>query len=507
MGTDVPLVVCTHDDLGICIFILDAIGNDPKLMDMARSTLSGQTAARIRSAIATGAFAAGSSLPSVRTLSGEWSISINTVIAAYRTLEADGLIAALPRSGFVVQAAPAVVGDIPRTPSRVDSPVPVEVGALLLRTMSQVSRTDLLPLGVALPAPDLLPLAALSRRLAQVRSDDAAACFAYDTMPGRPELRRAIARWLLASGAGVDPEDILITNGAQEALRIALATMCRPGSCVAIESPAYPGLIHAIGSLGLAALEIPSSTVSGMDPEALRQALDAQPVAAVLLTSTFSNPSGGCVPPTARLELVDICRSHGVPLIDDDTYGDLAHDAGHRTPCLAHDRDGTVVHVGSFSKSVAPGIRLGFLIARRWSRQVQVMKISTNVATAVAGQLAVARLLDSGDFERHRQRTCPRLGALVHAMAEAVRRHFPAGTRVSQPAGGFIVWVEMPRGIDGVRLYTDAEQAGIGIAPGTLFSPRSRFRHHIRLNAAVAVERTNDAISHLGRLARHQARS
>lgn len=471
------------------------------------TTRYAETAGRLRRAIAMGTYAAGARLPSVRQLAAEWGVAVNTVISAYRLLEADGLVAALPRSGFVVRGPAAPAGaEQPRMPGPVEGPVPVGIGDLLVRTMRQGTRPGLVPLGIAIPHPELLPLRALSRRLARVQRDDPAACLAYDVVPGRIELRRAVARRLLTAGATVDPESVLITNGAQEALHIALGAVCPPGSCVAVESPAYPGLIHAIGSLGLTALEIPASTASGMSLDGLAQALDGHAVAAVLCSSTFSNPGGGCMPPEAKRELVALCHDHQVPLIDDDTYGDLAHDAGRPPLCLGSDRDGLVLHVGSFSKSVAPGLRLGFLIAGRWARQAETLKMTASIATAVAPQLAVAGLLDGGEFDRHRQRACPRLARHAAGMAAAVRACFPTGTRVSQPAGGFVLWVEVPRGCDVHRLYADAERSGIGFAPGTLFSPRGRFRHHLRLTAAWWDARIARAIEQLGRLAAHQLR-
>lgn len=480
----------------------------PATIDAMPTTRYADTAERVRAAIAVGTYPPGTRLPSVRALAAEWGVAINTVIAAYRLLESAGAICALPRSGFVVRspAGGAAPGAQPRTPGRVDAPVPVGIGDLLVRTLRQGARPGLVPLGIAIPHPDLLPVRVLARRLAQVQRDDAAACLAYDVVPGRIELRRAIARRLLAAGATVDPEDVLITAGAQEALTIALRAVCPPGASVAVESPAYPGLIHAIGSLGLRALEIPASTASGIALDSLAQALEDHEVAAVLCTSTFSNPGGGCVPPQAKRDLVALCHAHQVPLIDDDTYGDLAHDAGRPPLCLGSDRDGLVVHVGSFSKSVAPGLRLGFLVAGRWARRAEAIKVTTSIATAVAPQLAVARLLDAGDFERHRQRACPRLAAQAAAMAAAVRASFPSGTRVSQPAGGFVLWLELPRGADAHRLYADAERAGIGFAPGSLFSPRGRFRHHLRLSAGAWDGRIAAAVAHLGRLARHQLR-
>ena len=471
----------------------------------AAATVTATTVERLRTAIAGGTFAPGTRLPSVRELARQWSISINTVIAAYRQLEQAGLAQAEPRAGFRV-LPPVQAQALPRTPAASDTPVPIDLGDLMTRALRNRDVAGMVSLGLAIPRPALLPLAPLRRHLQRIVRETPELCATYDGPLGNATLRRAIARRLALAGAVVDPERILITNGAQEGLLVALRATCPPGSCVALESPAYHGLIQAIGALGLSCLEIPSSTVSGLSLEALRLALDDHPVAAVLCTATFSNPAGGSIPLTGQCELVALCAQRGIPLIDDDTYGDLAHD-GHRPAlCLAQDRDGTVVHVGSYAKSIAPGLRIGFVVAGRWLQEAVTQKVVLNITTGTLPQLAVAAMLDSGDFDRHWQRTAPRLRDHVQRCAAQVRRVFPAGTRVSAPAGGLVLWVEMPVEVDADRLYADGIRAKVCVAPGTLFSARKRYRHHLRLTAAWWDEAVEQAITRLGALAQHQVR-
>ena len=471
----------------------------------AEATRYQEIAQRLRTAIAAGTYPIGGKLPSVRVLSGQWGIAINTAVSAYRLLEREGVIAAYPRSGFCV--LPTRQSEAPRTPARIEVPAPVDLGDVILRSWRNRDQPGMVSMGMAIPRPELLPIRALRRHLAVVEREETLACMGYDTVPGRPELRLAIARRLALAGATVDPDGILITNGAQEALHLALRAICPPGSCVAVESPAYHGLIQAIGAMGLTCLEIPSSSTTGMSLEALRVALDEHAVAAVMCMATFSNPSGGSIPAESQRELVELCSARGIPLIDDDTYGELAHDGTRPSVCLAHDRRGTVVHIGSFSKVVAPGLRVGFLVPGRWLKAVQVLKITMNIASAVQPQLAIARLLDTGDFDRHRQRVVPLLGQAVQRCATAVRAQFPAGTRVSNPAGGLVLWVELPTAVEVNALYEDAIRAKICFSPGTLFSARRRYQHHLRLNAGWFDPLIADAISRLGRLAKHHARN
>lgn len=462
-------------------------------------------AERLRAAIAAGTYPPGGKLPSVRTLSRQWDVSINTVVTAYRRLERDGLVVALPRSGFAVLPPRHVPA--PHTPAlRSEVPAPVDLGDLILRSWRNRDQPGMVSLGVAVPRPELLPLRSLRRHLAAVARDEGMACFGYDTVPGRIELRRAIARRLTLAGATVDPDQVVVTNGAQEALHLALRAICPPGSCVAVESPAYHGLIQAIGALGLICLEIPSSSTTGLSIDALRLALDEHPITAVLCATTFSNPGGGSIPTPIQRDLVDLCAGHGIPLIDDDTWGDLSHDGQRRPVCLAHDRDGTVVHVGSFSKVVAPGLRVGFLVPGRWLKDVQVLKITMNIATAVQPQLAIARLLDGGDYDRHRLRCAPLLAQAMQRCAAAVHAHFPEGTRVSQPDGGMVLWVELPRRVDANDLFEDAIRAKVCFTPGTLFSARKHFRHHLRLAGGWFDPTVAAAVERLGTLARHRGR-
>lgn len=474
-------------------------------------TRADATADRLRSAIRGGTFAPGSLLPSVRDLARRWTLAINTVITAYRALEGEGLVMAVPRIGFRV-LPPACPPALPRTPQAVDAPAPVNLCDLMTRAMSNREVPGMVSLGMAVPRPQLLPLPALCRQIRRIAQEEPEAVAIYDGPLGRIELRRAIARRLARAGAVVDPERILITNGAQEGLLLALRAVCPPGSCVAVESPAYHGLIQAIAALGLTCLEIPSSSTAGLSLDALRIALDDHPVAAVLCTATFSNPGGGSIPQEAQRELVALCTRRGIPLIDDDTYGDLAHDGQRPPACLAHAGDrgahaGTVIHIGSWSKAIAPGLRLGFVFAGRWHAPVQMQKVVMNISTASLPQLAVAGLLDSGDFDRHWQRTAPRLRDNLLRCATMVRSSFPDGTRVSQPAGGLVLWIEMPDGVDTDRLYTDGIRARVCVAPGTLFSARRRYRHHLRLTGAWWDDDVAAGIARLGGLARHQLRT
>jgi DNA-binding transcriptional MocR family regulator len=456
----------------------------------------------LRAGMRVGTFPAGSRLPSLRALAAGHGVGMNTAIAAYRALAAEGLVLALPRSGFRAVAPRA--DPAPRTPEALEAAAPVDMGEFLARSRRLHELPGVANLAVAVPPADLLPLRDLRRAHLRILRAHGVPWDGYEAVGGCAELRLAIAQRLARAGAAVASDEVVVTNGAQEGLHLALSATSAPGACVAVESPAYPGLIQAIGALGLTCVEIPSSSTTGMSVEALRLALDDHRISAVLCTATYSNPAGGSIPAPARLELISLVRERGIALIDDDTYGDCAHDGARPRPLLADDRSGTVVHVGSFSKSLSPALRLGFLCAGRWRARAEAAKIAMNIGTAALPQLAVAGLLSSGDYDRHLQRAAPLLRERMGRCAEAVLRGFPAGTRVSRPQGGMVLWVELPAGVDAELLCQDGARARIAIAPGTLFSPRRRYRRHVRLCGARWDARIAEAIAHLGRLAAHQ---
>lgn len=459
-----------------------------------------RVAERVAEAVRVGTYRRGDRLPSVRILARDWQVGINTAIEAYRVLTADGIIESRPHSGFYVvedHPAPPATGQLP---AGLAEPTAVTTGQLALRILTDGRRPGILALGAALPDPDKLPLAALRRAVREVLHSEPQAAFAYAMVPGAPEFCAAVARHWLAAGCRLRPDEVVATDGGLEAMVLAMRATCPPGAVVAVESPTYYGVLQALEGLGLRALEIPSTPEHGMDLGALRFAVAEHPVAAVLVISNFCNPSGSRMPDAAKIALAGICRERGIPLIEDDIYGDLAHD-GTRPSVAKSAAPDDVILCSSFSKTVAPGLRIGFAAGGRWTDEIKRLKACSSISAPTLGQLAVARLLVSGALDRHLRRVRPLYARSCQVMAQAVVAAFPAGTRVSRPTGGYVLWVEMPPTINAVRLYDLALRAGISIAPGPLFSARERYGHCFRLTAARWDDRRREAIATLGRLA------
>jgi DNA-binding transcriptional MocR family regulator len=357
------------------------------------------------------------------------------------------------------------------------------------------------PLGSASVAPELLPIAALNRTLAACARELTTAGAVYDRPPGLATLRRQLARRLVDGGASLHEDELVTTVGATEALHLALRTVARPGEAVAVESPTYFGILQAIEDLGLRAVEIPSHARTGMDLDALDDALRAGGIRAVVAVPNASNPLGAILPDEAKERLVRMLARADVPLVEDDVYGELTFEGARPRTAKSFDRAGRVLLCGSVSKTLAPGYRVGWVAPGRYQEALERRKYAATLATPTLPQMAVAELLASGGYDRHLRRLRSALTGQVARMREAVGASFPAGTRVASPRGGFVIWVELPPAVDALELQARALARGVAIAPGPIFSARGRFASCIRLSAGMpwspAVERAVRTVADL----------
>lgn len=460
-----------------------------------------QIASKISSMIETGTLQPGDQVPSVRQLSTTQGVSISTVMHAYRILEDRGLIEARPQSGFYVRA-------VERTPITTPSiTIPpkyccvVDTADQVMRLVTALSDPDLVPLGAALPDPALMPTERLGTHLARVARDAAHQTPTYDPLGYRP-LRRLFAQRGLLSGCAFDDADVVITNGCMEALSLSLQAVTEPGDTVAIESPSYFGVLLLLEKLGLKALELPTSPQTGVCLDGVREALQREDVSALLLIPNYSNPTGSLMPEANKQALYDLLVAHDLPLIEDDIYGDLYFGDARPKPIKAFDRDGRVLYCTSFSKTIAPGYRVGFVTAGRYAHVVATLKTAHTASTASPMQRAVADYIEQGGYEKHLRDLRRHYRDNLTCMRQAVAGAFPDGTRVTDPQGGFLLWVELPHGTDATCLSDRAYDCGISVAPGTLFAPSATYDHCLRLNGGqVWSARTEDAIATLGALA------
>jgi len=475
---------------------------------MSESMVSGSgkslyetVAERVAFLVEEGTYRPGERVPSIRSLSLQFKVSVNTVKEAYRLLEDRRVIEARPQSGFFVCSRLPEAVSAPRISPPELSPLTVSTSDLTARVLRDTLDPDLVQFGCAIPNPELLPIDRLNRMLSSEARRFRSQSIAYAMPPGNPRLRKQIAQRLVLSGCTLRPDQVVITDGCTEAVSLALRCVCRPGDTIAVETPVYYNFLQLVESLGLKALEIPTDPVEGISLEALDYALQHNRVTACLVISNFNNPLGSRMSEGRKQQLVEMLTRRGIPLIEDDIYGDLAHDGDRPAVAKAYDRQGLVMLCSSFSKTLAPGYRVGWVAPGRFQDQLERLKMVNTIASATPTQMAIAEFLANGGYDHH-LRTIRRVYARkVAQMAEAIGRYFPEGTRVSRPRGGFSLWLEMPLSVDAVQLYRQAIGNGITLAPGNLFSVTGKYRNCVRLNAAFWSEREERALQKLGELA------
>jgi DNA-binding transcriptional MocR family regulator len=454
-------------------------------------------------AIDRGALRAGDRLPSVRRLAQERSVSVATVLEAYLRLENAGLIEVRPKSGHFVRRRMPLTAE-PRTPRCCSTPSKVTVSDAYIKILEAMRDPELLPFGCATIDPSYLPIQQLNRILTQVVREMSTAGARYEGAPGLLTLRRQIARRAVEAGVALSEHDVCTTIGATEGLSLALRAVARPGDVIAVESPAYFGVLQIIEGLGMRALEIPANPRTGLDVSLLEDTLRNQPVRAVVVSPTLLNPLGSIMPDDERERLVRITRRHDIPIIEDDVYGELVFDGSRPRPLRAFAgpaEDSHVLLVSSISKTLAPGYRVGWIAGGRWHDQIIRLKWGQTLACPTLPGMAVAEFLASGGYDRHLRRLRTAVAGNVERYREAIATQFPDGTRVSAPRGGFVLWVELPPGVDALTLHEQALRRRIVIAPGPLFSARQRFTNFIRISAGTPwSDRIADGIKTLSRL-------
>jgi DNA-binding transcriptional MocR family regulator len=436
---------------------------------------------RFESGIRSGAIRAGDKLPSVRTLSRAEGVSMTTVVAAFRLLEQRGLVQARPQSGYFAQR-PAPERALPSSRAAAQAR-PVAVSDIVAELLDQAAPADAFPLGEAIPSPALLPLKPLARSLARLARSDADALLGRMSNAGLPALRQAIAARMARAGCEVHPDEIIITSGTSESVSLALRVLTQPGDLVAIESPAYYGHLLTAEACGLRAVEIETHPQTGLSVDAFEAACRRKPPKALLVSGNVQNPTGACMPEHEKKRLLAVAARYGVRVVEDDIFGEYARYSG--TGCAsikAHDEDGIVIYCSSFSKVISPGLRIGWIVAGDRRDEVMRARMGQSWGCPPLTQAALARMLREASFENHLRRLVRTADQTRMRALDYIGQHFPSGTRVARPAYGFLIWLQLPDGLDALDYYRAALKQRVTVMPGLVFSASGGFKDFIRLN-------------------------
>lgn len=454
---------------------------------MDTPTLYDRIARHYRGAIKSGTLPPGSAMPSVRALTRLHQVSLSTALQACRSLEDEGLLEARPRSGYFVLRPRRASIDPVDDPDLARAPDPAQYVGIHDRVSRFVALSERHPAQVdfaaTYAAPDAYPGQDLQRAAVRALRRDPSLLVRAISPHGEPGLRHALARRALDAGMQLAPEQIVITHGCIEALNVALRAVTQPGDTVAVESPTYYGLLQVLESLGLRALEIPTSPSTGISVDALEFALQNQVgIKAVAVVPNLQNPLSSTMPDAAKAQLVALCEQHGVPLIEDDTYSAFCADDAPLRALKAWDATGNVIHCASLRKTLAPGVRLGWMTGGRWQARIEMLKYAQSRANEALSQIVMGEFIASSAHDRHLARLRRLLTRQREQVADAIAAHFPAGTRLSAPEGGMLLWVELPERRSSDTVFEAALAQGIRTVPGTLFANSARFGHFMRIS-------------------------
>jgi DNA-binding transcriptional MocR family regulator len=468
-------------------------------------TLYEQLADELGGLIASRVFAPGDRLPSIRHLAQQKRLSVSTVMQALRLMEDRGLVEARPQAGYYVRHRPRMMA-VMTDAEHLKEPAFVGINNLLMRVLKANEDPHIMQLGSAWPPDELLPMKRMQKTVATVARRDStllSAVSCYET--NHPDFVRQITRRALDWGR-LDPGEIVVTGSCSEAISLCLRAVAKPGDTIAIESATYFVLLQLIESLGMKALEIPTHPKTGPSIDALELALNAGLVQAVLLIPNANNPLGCIMPEANKQRLAALVARHGIPLIEDDVYGDLCFTPERPWPIKAYDSGGNVMLCSSFSKAVSPGARVGYVVAGRYAQDIALLKMVSSGATSHFFQAVLADFLDGSAYENQVRKMRRALAQRIARMSDAICAAFPQQCTISEPQGGFVLWVGMPEQVDALALHQAAIADGIAFMPGQLFSASGKYSNYLRLNCGnVWSPQVESSIARLGALVHREA--
>jgi DNA-binding transcriptional MocR family regulator len=462
-------------------------------------------------AIRAGSLTPGDRMPSVRTLMRLHSVSLSTALQVCRQLESEGWLEARPRSGYFVKQPRRVPIAPVEEPVIVAPPDPAQYVGVHARVSNFVARGRQHPIAINLAgargAPALYPEEKLKNAALRALRRDPGLLVKAASHNGNAAFKAVLAKRAVSAGLAIGPDDVLVTHGCIEALNLALRAVAQPGDTIAVESPTFYGLLQILESLGLRALEIPTSPHTGISIEALELAIQAYDnIKAVVVVPHLQNPLGSIMPDAHKIRLARLCERSGIPLIEDDTYSELADGETPLTAIKAWDKTGNVIYCASLHKILAPGMRLGWMTGGKWQSRVEMLKFAQSRQNEEWSQVTAADFMASSAYDRHLRRLRSLLRPQRERTAEAIAAYFPPGTRLSLPDGGITLWVELPDRLSSERVFDAALQERILIAPGLMFSNSNQFDHFLRINCGTPYSNELDrALRRLGQIVSRQA--
>lgn len=429
--------------------------------------------------IKNGVIQPGKKMPSLRTICLDFKVSLTTSVEAYHELEKRGLIESRPQSGFYVRYRSSnFLLPIARKSINIKEPTIDE--KRIANLYKDLNNEKITKFSLGVPENELLPISRLNKEMIAATRSLLGSGLAYDDIQGNVKLRRNAARITQAWGGEFCQEDLVTTSGAMNGLSFALMSITKPGDTIAVESPVYFGLLQLAKSLNLKIIEVSTHPNFGIDISVIRRKIKL--IKAVILISNFNNPIGSCMPDANKRELVELLSQYEVPLIEDDLYGDIYFGQHRPKPCKAFDENGLVIWINSVSKTLAPGYRVGWMLPGVFKDQIIHQKLIHSLSSNSLSQEAIGNFLEKGQMERHLQQLRMELFGNSLNFMDTITLSFPENIKISQPKGGFFLWVEFEKGFSVSELYERCIRQNISIAPGSMFSLTNQYENCMRLS-------------------------
>ncbi|SDP20608.1 transcriptional regulator, GntR family [Mucilaginibacter sp. OK268] len=439
-----------------------------------------QIAEKIEETIKVLQLKAGDKIPSVRQIVKDQKVSMNTAFQAFSLLEAKGIIVSRPRSGYIINSMGTL--KVPETKSGPMLPANVEITAMAAAMMKNAKENGIINFSILAPVNEFLPITSLNKAVRASLTEAGNDNFQYPLVDGHPKLLKQISRLSLDWRNPISSNKILVTNGGMEAINLCLDAITSPGDIIAIESPTYHGILQSLERRGLQALEINVDPQIGLSLDELEVALKENKVTACVFMPRCHNPTGCSMPEENKIRLVELLGKRNIPLIEDDCLGELCFDGANGFPAKAYDQYDNVLYCSSFSKTLAPGFRIGWVSSGKHHQTIEKLKFGSNISTNGIFQDAIARYLESGFYTKHIRKMRIELQGQMIKYIGAIITYFPEGTKLAVPKGGLSIWIELPAGLDSFNYQKTALSNGIGICPGHIFSSLNYYHNYIRLN-------------------------
>lgn len=423
----------------------------------------------------------GDKIPSVRELSKLFTVSTATVLQAYDLLIGKGIIMAKERFGFFVNT---FIKNVLNENSTLYQklPVDVEMNEMASRMMINAKKFAIANFSILAPSPLMLPISTINKLTIKAINNPDNTSFNYPLIEGNEKLIQQILRFSFLWNNPIQQSEILVTNGSLEAINLCLSVTTKPGDTVVVESPTYQGILQALENLQLKVIEVPCSPLDGIDLKIFEEVVTSQKIASCVLMPRLNNPLGCSMSNDNKQKLVAICTNNKIPLIENDTLGELIFDSRHNLPAKAFDKEGYVLYCSSFSKTLSPGFRIGFVSGGKFHKAIRKLKYGMNIATSSILQDGIAMFLESGKFENHLKKMRIEIQKNLFKYLESIHNYFPADVKISNPKGGLSLWIELPKEINTLELQRIALENKIGICPGNIFSTSNQYNNFIRLN-------------------------